>query len=218
MRLARIIGLLAPVLMVGCDDEFNYNTSHGGAVEGEGIDAVIDVMDGNCVGCHTGESASAGLDLATDFCGEVLDGRLVIPGDSAASVLYQRISNEASSMPPTGLMDQSNIDLVRDWIDAGADCSESGGTGGGTGGADEGSGTGGDPSGEDLFSASCAGCHGASGEGLSAPALAYVVPEHDQASLEAVILNGSGTMPAVSGVTAEEAALIAEYVLATWGQ
>ena len=214
MRSTGIIGLvgcLAVVCLavVGCDDEFNYNTSHGGAVEGEGIDAVQAVMDGSCAGCHSGASSSAGLDLTTDFCGAVLDGRLVIPGDSAGSVLYQRISGVGSPMPPSGLMEQSNIGIVRDWIDAGADCTSTGGGGTDTGEAPA--------SGEDLYAANCAGCHGADGEGGNGPALGYVVPGMDAEDVAEVIMLGEDSMPPIA-VTAEEANAIAEYVIATWGQ
>ena len=212
MRSAGIIGLVASLVVVGCDDEFNYNTSHGGAVEGEGIDAVQSVMDGNCAGCHSGASSSAGLDLTTDFCGAVLDGRMVIPGDSAGSVLYQRISGVGSSMPPSGLMEQANIDIVRDWIDAGADCTSIGGTGGG------GTDTGDAPaSGEDLYAANCAGCHGADGGGGNGPAMGYIVPGMDAEDVAEVIMMGEDSMPPIA-VTAEEANAIAEYVIATWGQ
>jgi len=206
MRFAKMFGLLAPLLLVGCDDEFNYNASHGGVVDGEGIDAVLDVMDGNCVGCHSGDGASAGLDLDTDFCGAVLDGRIVVEGDSAGSVLYQRITDESLPMPPSGgLMDQANIDIVRDWIDAGADCS-----------TDDSGGGGGDATGADLYGSRCASCHGDAGQGVSAPALAGVVPGLDQAGIEDIILSGQGNMPAIS-VSADEAALIAAFVLDTWG-
>ena len=202
MAYRRTIALLVPMMVWACDDEFNYN-NHSVEVEGEGIEAVVSVMEGSCAGCHTGESSSAGLDLTTDFCGTVLDGRIVVPGDSASSVLYQRISNESAPMPPSGLMDQANIDIVRDWIDAGADCD-----GTDTGGAA--------PTGADLFASRCASCHGASGQGVSGPALASVAPSYDQSSLENVILNGSGSMPPIT-VTEAEASLIAEYVLATFG-
>ena len=202
MTYRRTIALLVPLMAGACDDEFNYN-NHSVEVEGEGIEAVASVMEGSCAGCHTGESSSAGLDLITDFCGRVLDGRIVVPGDSASSVLYQRISNESAPMPPSGLMDQANIDIVRDWIDAGADCD-----GADTGGADA--------TGADLFASRCASCHGANGQGVSAPALDSVVPGYDQASLENIILNGTGSMPSIT-VTEAEAFLIAEYVLATFG-
>lgn len=204
MRFAGMLGLVAPLLLVGCDDEFNYNTSHGAAVDGEGIDAVVEIMDGNCVGCHGATNPAAGLDLSTDFCGTVLDGRLVVEGDSAGSVLYQRISDAGAPMPPSGLMDQSNIDIVANWIDDGASC-EGGGTGGGTA-----------ETGEELYASNCASCHGASGQGVSGPALSDVVPGMDAEEVNEVILLGEDNMPPIN-VTVAEASLIADHVIATWG-
>ena len=203
MRFAHSLGLLAPLLLVGCDDEFNYNSAHGGAVDGEGIDAVLQIVDGNCVGCHSGASASAGLDLATDFCATVLDGRLVIEGDSAGSVLVQRISDAGAPMPPAGLMEQGNIDIVADWVDAGASCASDGGGGGAQ-------------TGEELYASRCASCHGDAGQGVSAPALGDVVPGEDVESITETILFGEGNMPPID-VTAGDATLIAEFVVATWG-
>lgn len=208
MRQGFLAGLIAPLLLIGCDDEFNYNTAHGEAVDGEGIDAVIAVMEGNCVACHGAVGASAGLDLASDLCGTVLDGRLVIEGDSDGSVLFQRIVDTSAPMPPGGMMDESNIEIVRDWIDQGADCS-AGEAAGDTG--DSGVATG-----ADLYGTRCAACHGDSGQGVSAPAMGAIVPGYDQAGLERVIIEGVGTMPAI-GVTVDEAQRVAEYVLDTWG-
>jgi mono/diheme cytochrome c family protein len=159
-------------------------------------------MDGTCVGCHGATNPSAGLDLSTDFCGTVLDGRLVVEGDSAGSVLYQRISDAGAPMPPGGLMDQSNIDIIANWIDDGADCSGDGGGSSATG--------------EDLYGSNCAGCHGDAGQGGSAPALGDVVPGMDAEDVSEVILLGEDEMPPIN-VTAGEAALIADHVIATWG-
>ncbi|MEC8425022.1 MAG: c-type cytochrome [Myxococcota bacterium] len=158
--------------------------------------------------CHGAVGASAGLDLASDLCGTVLDGRLVIEGDSDGSVLFQRIVDTSAPMPPGGMMDESNIEIVRDWIDQGADCS-AGEPAGDTG--DSGVATG-----ADLYGTRCAACHGDSGQGVSAPAMGAIVPGYDQAGLERVIIEGVGTMPAI-GVTVDEAQRVAEYVLDTWG-
>lgn len=207
MRLVTPFTLFAIVPLGACleFDKDDGEDDDDDEAQSDDIDAVLDVMDGNCLGCHSGDGASAGLDLGTDFCGAVLDGRIVVEGDSAGSVLYQRITDEALPMPPTGLMDQANIDIVRDWIDAGADCS-----------TDDSGGGGGDATGVDLYGSRCASCHGDAGQGVSAPALADVVPGLDQAGIEAIILSGQGNMPAIS-VSADEAALIAAFVLDTWG-
>lgn len=70
--------------------------------------------------------------------------------------------------------------------------------------------------GEALYTTYCAGCHGVDGEGVSGPALSDVVPGLSAADIEAVILNGDGSMPAIS-VTESEASAIASYVLSGWG-
>ena len=52
-------------IMAACDDT-TFNSSHAEAVDGVGIDGVTEVFDGNCVGCHAGEAASASLALDGD--------------------------------------------------------------------------------------------------------------------------------------------------------
>ena len=119
MRVSRL-SLLLFLGVTACDDtEF---PAHSVTVTGVGYDAVLEVADANCIVCHSGSAAPLGLDLSEDFCAAVLDGRLVIEGDAAGSVLYQRITNASAPMPQTGLMDQGNIDIVGEWIDEGADC------------------------------------------------------------------------------------------------
>ena len=49
---------------------------------------------------------------------------LVVPNDADASLLYQRMLDEAAPMPPNGLLDQSETDAVKDWINNGAECGE----------------------------------------------------------------------------------------------
>ena len=121
MRVPRLSWLLV-LAIAACDDtEF---PAHSVEVTGDGYDAVLEVIDGNCVSCHTGDSAPMGLDLSEDLCAEVVDDRMVVPGDAAGSILYQRITNESAPMPQGGLMDQGNIDIIGEWIDAGADCGD----------------------------------------------------------------------------------------------
>ena len=217
--------ILPLALLSACDDhEFK---PHGEAIEGEGLSAVLDVMDGNCAGCHGGEAASAGLDLSRDgFCDVVLDGRLVIPGDAANSVLQQRIEGDPSPMPPTSLMDAANIDIVREWIDDGADClSDGGGDDGGDdstgddGGGDDSAGDDGSAiDGEQIYASSCGGCHGAGGEGGFGPAMGSIVPSFSEAEIADICLNGSasGNMAAVLS-DADEADAVAAYCVDTWG-
>jgi mono/diheme cytochrome c family protein len=65
--------------------------------------------------------------------------------------------------------------------------------------------------GKQLYAANCAGCHGASGQGGSALAIAGAgFPE---AMLESVIANGKGDMPAYQGrLQPGEITAIAQYV------
>lgn len=83
---------------------------------------------GSCVGCH---GFICGLDLSTaqlaydnmvnvmsDCCQPEI---YVVPGDSAASVLYDKlISPSCGSTMPLGGTFAGDTDSVRDWIDAGA--------------------------------------------------------------------------------------------------
>jgi mono/diheme cytochrome c family protein len=213
--LARPLGLpltaLAAALgLAACDDTL-FNSA-GEAVSGEGIEAVYEVVDANCVACHGETAPSAGLDLRAEvFCDNVLDGRLVVPNDAAGSVLYQRVSDAGSPMPPTGLMPDENITIIGDWIDAGAPCDSTGG-GDGTDGTD---GTGG-TDGEQLFLSGCAGCHGADGDSGYAPNLSAEVPGEDLADLVEVISEGKDTMPPVYTDLAQAEA-VAQYLLDTFG-
>jgi len=227
MNIRRAALVLALASSVACDDH-QFNTGEGTKVEGEGIDAVKQIMEGNCVSCHGDSSPSANLSLTSDaFCDAVLDGRLVIPNDSGGSVLQQRIEGDPSPMPPAGLMDDSNIQIVADWIDAGADCDSTGDGGGsgddggsGDGGDDSGSGDdgGGSPDGEAIYAASCAGCHGASGEGGFGPAMTTAVYGMDAAEVADVALNGSEGGGMSGQLTdSDEADAVGEYSITTWG-
>ena len=161
-------------MLAACDDT-TFN-SHSVEVDGEGIEGVTQVFDGNCVECHSGEAASAGLDLEGDFCDAIVEveaasgaGVLVVPGSREESILYQRLVDGDRPMPPTGVMSQSNTDLVGQWIDDGADCSGASGDddgGGDDGGGDDGggSGTGADAAANDVLQPNCAGCHSDAGQ------------------------------------------------------
>lgn len=52
--------------------------------------------------------------------------------------------------------------------------------------------------GAEVYATSCAACHGASGEGGTGPALTDEVPGKSNAEIEEVVLNGEGSMPAIS--------------------
>ena len=78
------------------------------------------------------------------------------------------------------------------------------------------------PEGKELFTAKCAACHGANGEGKAAIAKMYNVTQAPLASkevqaktdaqLQAVILKGQGKMKPVAGVTEKQAADVVAFL------
>jgi hypothetical protein len=78
-----------------------------------------------CLQCHGEAIQMSKLDLRTREAmlkgGE--KGPVVVPGDSAASSLYQRITGQQQPvmpMPPVPALNATEIALVKDWIDQGA--------------------------------------------------------------------------------------------------
>ena len=118
--------VLALAALAACDDTvFN---SHQVAVEGDGYEAVVALMDANCAMCHGGPAPAVNLALDGDLCEalvnvEIGSGILVVPGDSSASVFMDRITSVSAPMPPSGVMSDDSLGIVRDWIDNGAVCS-----------------------------------------------------------------------------------------------
>ena len=99
--------------LFACDD--TTFKAHFASVDGEGVEAVVEVFEGNCVDCHMGESGSAGLALDGNFCDTTVNvesvsgtGLLIVPGSKEDSVLYQRIVDASRPMPPTGVMAENN--------------------------------------------------------------------------------------------------------------
>src|SRR5438270_8096059 len=82
------------------------------------------IFSDKCFACHGPDEKQrqVGLHFDTKEGGY----RVIVPGDSAKSPLFQRVSaaNKANRMPPSAsglsLTDQQ-VDLIRRWIDQGAD-------------------------------------------------------------------------------------------------
>lgn len=80
-----------------------------------------------CIGCHGPVQQMNGFRLdqrrfsMTNRVGA--NGARIVPGNSAASRLYQRISGTASGvqMPPTGALSDQQIALIKAWIEQGAE-------------------------------------------------------------------------------------------------
>ena len=78
------------------------------------------------------------------------------------------------------------------------------------------------PEGKELFTAKCAACHGANGEGkpaiakmfnvTQAPLASKEVQAKTDAQLQAVILKGQGKMKPVAGVTEKQASDVVAFL------
>ncbi len=83
---------------------------------------VLPIFTAHCFACHGGTSM-IGLDLRTAqsiFKGSH-NGPVLLAGDSAESLLYQKVS--ARQMPPKAFnldLSEAQIDTIKDWIEAGA--------------------------------------------------------------------------------------------------
>jgi ankyrin repeat protein len=86
---------------------------------------VLPILRQNCVGCHGPSVQTSGLRL--DRKSAVISRRGVVPGSSDNSFLYHRISGNAygMQMPPTGPLRLEQIDIIKTWIDQGADWPDS---------------------------------------------------------------------------------------------
>ncbi len=65
---------------------------------------------------------------------------------------------------------------------------------------------------EELYAASCLGCHGDQLQGVVGPALTHIGKDYDAEAIKSVILNGQGTMPPQGQLSAEQASALAEWL------
>jgi len=197
---------LALCVALGCDDtEFNGNPPASGVF----LEDVLEIVDHNCLECHAGLTAESGLDLSTDFCGAVSTGGIVVPGLPDASLLYLRMRSPSDPMPPSGRLPDEDLELVRVWIEDGADCD-------GTSWADStDTGESSDP-GEQLYGQYCAGCHGSDGGGNNGPAMTTVVPGLTAQDIADIARSGTGGMPPVLP-DPDDGLLVGEFCVEQWG-
>ncbi len=83
----------------------------------------VAVLKANCSGCHGDSAAMSGLRLSS--LDEMLKGGTrgpaIIPGDAKQSRLYLAVTRAAEpAMPPGKTIEAGDIEIVRQWIDAGA--------------------------------------------------------------------------------------------------
>ncbi len=82
---------------------------------------VLPVLRQNCVACHGPTQQISGMRL--DRRSSVLGRRGVVPGSAENSFLFHRISGSSygSQMPPSGPLRAAQIDIIKTWIDQGAE-------------------------------------------------------------------------------------------------
>ena len=133
-------GILFSLLLAGCDDTIfgaGSSSSTDSAGYGTGYTGVEAIFADNCTSCHSpGGGTQGGLDLETDACAALVgvqapstySGMLVVPGDHASSVLWNKMAAtgvDGEPMPLGGSLDSSTVDIVKNWIDDGASCGDS---------------------------------------------------------------------------------------------
>jgi len=83
---------------------------------------VQSIFEANCRNCHNPQRSRGGWDGTTYetamTSGE--NGPVVIPGDAKNSILARSILGQGSLMPPLESLPQSDIQIILDWIAAGA--------------------------------------------------------------------------------------------------
>jgi len=121
--------LITVGVLFGCDD-YVFGEEFVAADDvpmAEGLAGVEEIVQGQCLGCHSAESALGGLDLETDLVANTVDVvgsynlPIVLPGDPENSMLYRKITNtqdgQGADMPPgSGGLSMALSDIVYDWI------------------------------------------------------------------------------------------------------
>src|SRR4029453_9436353 len=82
---------------------------------------VLPILRQNCVGCHGPSQQMNGLRL--DRRSSVFRLRRVVPGGVENSLVYHRLLGDefGPQMPPSGRLRSVQIDVIRRWIEQGAD-------------------------------------------------------------------------------------------------
>src|ERR671913_463738 len=83
------------------------------------------IFQQNCIGCHgpTQQMSGFRLDRRRDAMKGGSLGAVIGPGNSAGSRLYQRLigPNFGPQMPPTGALRPEQVEIIKNWIDQGAE-------------------------------------------------------------------------------------------------
>ena len=83
---------------------------------------VMPVFQSKCAACHGLGVAIAGVSLTSydEMMASEASSPLVVPGKPEESLLLTKLRDEASPMPPSGLLPQERILAIEEWIAQGA--------------------------------------------------------------------------------------------------
>ncbi len=82
-------------------------------------ESVQPIFDAYCISCHSTSNASGNLNLESYV--SLMSNNVVSSGDSLDSILWQRLIDPNSPMPPDGILDDyKNIHIIAKWIESGA--------------------------------------------------------------------------------------------------
>ena len=113
------------LLLVCCAAGFSAIAADRGTSRAELSRQARSLLDERCAACHNASFQTANLRLdqkEAAFRGGD-SGAVILPGNAAESLLIRRItgSEPGLRMPPTGVLPSREIELLRTWIDQGAD-------------------------------------------------------------------------------------------------
>ena len=115
--------------LVGCTDQGNPISVSGPVEIALNECSIQPIFHIHCAGCHTAGGSEGGLGLSstagdgnwvdiisTGFAPELI----VVPGDTTHSILWQRLRGINEYMPPADSLDNTELDIISDWIMTGA--------------------------------------------------------------------------------------------------
>ncbi|WP_285654932.1 hypothetical protein [Allomuricauda sp. NBRC 101325] len=77
------------------------------------------IFNANCTVCHPSLVPNPNLSEGSSYP-TLINDNYIIANDPDGSLLYQRLLGNPSIMPPTGSLPNSQIELIKNWIEQGA--------------------------------------------------------------------------------------------------
>jgi cytochrome c len=124
--------ILAFFFLSSCSDEIVSDCDTGdNTLEPTFANVQTEVFDKHCISCHGDNGPQGGLILSPGVAYDNIininskknsNFKLISPGSSHESYIYKAlVSDGAPQMPTTGALPEHKIELVKQWIDSGAE-------------------------------------------------------------------------------------------------